>query len=175
LPDIGWLIGWLNQLISWLAQEWIAIIALIVALLSFYFGSLKGPDIDWLKSESSRLNIKEIHRKDQKYIPNKIEFDPAKFIFTNNGTRSGVIKLETIFEPLDELRPFFEGVDYIFRTDKTGSTSDMPYVSIPERESCIVDIGITVGLHSWKEYFSSWTCEQRTDIRDSVPGGSSKL
>jgi len=142
--------------ISWLAPEWIttiiAFIAFIVAVLSLWFSSLKGPDIDLC--ESPKFVMEKIGWENLNYIPDRIRFNPAQLIFINNGTRSGVIKLEIDFEPSEELKPFFDSADCVFKIGEKSSVGNMPHISIRERESCIIEVEIRVDFHDWKEHFS---------------------
>ena len=146
---------WLD--ISWPTPEWIttiiAFIAFIVAVLSLWFSSLKGPDIDLCGSP--KFIMEKIRWENLNYIPDRIRFSPAQLIFINNGTRSGVIKLEVNFEPSDEFKPFFSRAGYIFKIGEKSWSDDMPHVSMRERESCIIEVEVRVDFHDWKEYFDS--------------------
>lgn len=143
--------------IGWLTAEWIttiiAFIAFIVAVLSLWLSSLKGPDID-LCEDKIEFAMNKIQWKDINYIPYRIGFKPARFIFINNGTRSGVIKLEIHFQPSKEFEPFFSNVTCSFkRNGETIGKDDMPHISIRERETCIIEVEIAAEFHDWKENF----------------------
>jgi len=143
--------------ISWLTPEWIttiiAFIAFTVAVLSLWFSSLKGPDIDLC--EIPNFVMDKIRWESLNYIPDRIRFSPAQLIFINNGTRSGVIKLEANFEPSDEFKPFLSRAGYIFKIGEKSWSDDMPHISMRERESCIIEVEVRVDFHDWKEYFDS--------------------
>lgn len=146
---------WLD--ISWPTPEWIAtiiaFIAFIVAVLSLWFSSLKGPDIDLCGSP--KFIMEKIRWENLNYIPDRIRFSPTQLIFINNGTRSGVIKLEVNFEPSDEFKPFFSRAGYIIKVGERSWSDDMPHMSMRERESCIIEVEVRVDFHDWKEYFDS--------------------
>lgn len=154
MPDIGFL--GLEYTIA-MYVEWvttiIAFVAFIVAVLSLWFSSLKGPDIDLC--ESPKFVMEKIRWENLNYIPDRIRFSPAQLIFINNGTRSGVIKLEANFEPSDEFKPFLSRAGYIFKIGEKSWSDDMPHISMRERESCIIEVEVRVDFDDWKEYFDS--------------------
>jgi len=136
--------------------EWVtaglALLALIISTLSLWFTSLKGPDI--VLCEEPDIAQEGIATDTfSRIVPDTI-FCKTHLVFLNNGTVSGVLRLEAHFEPEKELVPFFKRSRFSLSIDGGPPQDVISPVSIGEKESRIISVNLTVELHDWKEYFS---------------------
>lgn len=132
----------------------VAVCSLSVAAVTVWLGFLKGPDITLYGSP--KFDMKKIDWSEIKLIPYAIQFSPAQLIFINEGARSGAIRLETFLRPSKEFDSFFSKHSCLFKRDNEPIWRDhMPYISIPDRESLIIEVEITAEFHDWKDYFDS--------------------
>jgi len=137
-------------------MEWItaplAFLALIMSVLSLWYTSLKGPDI--VLCEKPSFILEEIPREAfDHYLPHKLSSE-ARLLLVNNGTVSGVLRLNISFEPTIELKPFFDKATFSFTVGAGHHEGTMPPISISEKESCMIAIRLSVGLVNWKKYFA---------------------
>jgi hypothetical protein len=136
--------------------EWItptlAFLAFIVSVLSLWHTSVKGPDI--VLCERPEFALKRIPRRDFDYfIPDTLSSE-AHLTFLNKGTVSGVLRLDPRFEPAEELNPFFDKASFSFSINNASPGEIMPFISIREKESCVISLGLRIGFHDWKEHFA---------------------
>jgi hypothetical protein len=143
-------------------EIWTVIAALAafgVSAFTLYFTSLKGPNI--VLPETPQFIQKAIQRESfDRFIPHTIVFE-TNLIFLNNGTASGVLRMDAHFEPVKELIPFFNRDKFMFGTEyhRYTSSNSMPAISIHEKGSTVVYIELTVEFHDWRRYF----------VREPVP------
>lgn len=129
----------------------LAFIAVILAILSLWFTSLKGPDI--VLCNKPEFTLQKIPRQTfERIIPDEL-FCSGDMFFLNKGTVSGVLTLEARFEPANWLKPFFQSSRFSFKINGTQHEKSMPPISIREKESSVICISLYVELHDWKKYF----------------------
>jgi len=135
-----------------------AFAAVIVSGLTLWFTSLKGSNIVLL--ERPLFIQKTIQRETFDRIIPDIVFE-TNLIFLNNGTASGVLRMDARFEPMNELAPFFKKDRFMFGTEfhRYTASASMPPISIDEKDSAVIYIELTVEFHDWKRYF----------VREPVP------
>jgi len=136
--------------------EWItaplAFLALIISVLSLWYSSLKGPDI--VLCEKPCFVLEEIPREAfDHYIPHTLSSE-ARLLLVNNGTVSGVLRLNISFQPTIELKPFFDKATFSFTLGVGHHEGTMPPISISEKESCMIAIRLSVEFVNWKKYFA---------------------
>jgi hypothetical protein len=136
--------------------EWItaplALLALTISVLSLWYSSLKGPDI--VLCEKPCFVLGEIPREAfDHFVPHTL-FSEARLLLVNNGTVSGVLKLNISFEPTIELKPFFDKATFSFTVGSNQHDRTMPPISISEKESCMIAIRLSVEFVNWKKYFA---------------------
>jgi hypothetical protein len=138
--------------IEWIAATF-AFAALTVSLLSLWYTSLKGPDIVLCEVPrfSQRKTSSDIF---DRFIPHEL-YSEAHLLFLNNGTVSGVLRLEARFEPTTELKPFFERANLSFVVGDKSHQATVPPISLREKESCMVVVQISVEFVNWKRHFDS--------------------
>ncbi|MFC1505459.1 hypothetical protein ACFLQ6_00145 [Thermoproteota archaeon] len=145
------------------ATSMIAFFAFIIATVSLWFGSLKGPDL--VLCEIPSFELREIPKDNFKhYIPNDLSFLPIQLIFLNNGSRSGVLKLELSFKPSKILESHIDKFKYSIRINEV-SFEKPPYIVIKERESSIIEVRASLDLFYWKEHFHSNPVKEE-DVKD---------
>lgn len=86
-------------------------------------------------------------------IPHRISF-VSSFIFLNDGTRAGAVKLDPpSFSPSREFAKFFEM--FVVRVTDTTNNENIgnSYFVVKERESKIVNVEVEVVLSNWKKRF----------------------
>jgi len=137
-------------------MEWItaplAFLALIISVLSLWYTSLKGPDI--ILCEEPSFVLEEIPREAfDHYIPHTLSSE-TRLLFVNNGTVSGVLRLNVSFEPTIELKPFFDKANFSFTVGADHHERTMPLISISEKESRMIVIRLSVELVNWKKCFA---------------------
>jgi len=124
-----------------------------VSAFTLYFTSLKGADI--VLPEKPQFIQKTIQREDfDRFIPDSFDFE-ANLTFLNNGTASGVLRIDPFFESMKELAPFFKKTTFRFGLEPNKYTwsNSMPPISIHEKGSVVVYIQLTVEFHDWKKHF----------------------
>lgn len=131
-----------------------AFAAFVVSAFTLYFTSLKGPDIVLLEKPQF---IQQTIQRDSfdRSIPDTFNFE-ANLVFLNNGTASGVLRVDASFEPTKELIPFFKKATFMFGTEPYHYTSgnSMPPVATKEKGSIVVYNKLTVELYDWKRHFT---------------------
>jgi len=147
-----------------LDPEWIttivALVAFAVSVLSLWFSSLKGPDIDLVKISEKAFEKISKPEFSRRYIPYRIALHPVQLVFINNGTRAGVLRLKATFKSSKELEPFLDEIHYEIKgqTQAYSSRSEQTIVTEPiairERETNVVTLSITVTFDDWKEHFN---------------------
>lgn len=136
--------------------EWItaplALLALTISVLSLWYSSLKGPDI--VLCEKPCFVLEEIPREAfDHYVPHTLSSE-TRLLLVNNGTVSGVLKLNISFEPTIELKPFFDKATFSFTVGVDHHDRTMPPISISEKESCMITVRLSVEFVNWKKYFA---------------------
>jgi hypothetical protein len=136
--------------------EWItaplALLALIISVLSLWYSSLKGPDM--VLCEKPCFVLEEIPREAfDHYVPHTLSSE-TRLLLVNNGTVSGVLRLNISFEPTIELKPFFDKATFSFTLGPGHHEGTMPPISISEKESCMIAIRLSVEFVNWKKYFA---------------------
>lgn len=124
-----------------------------MSAFTLYYTSLKGPDI--VLREEPRFIQKPIQREDfDRFIPDSFDFE-ANLTFLNNGTASGVLRIDPFFESMKELAPFFKKAIFRFGLEPNKYTwsNSMPPVPIHEKGSIVVCVALTVDFHDWKKHF----------------------
>jgi hypothetical protein len=138
--------------IEWIAATF-AFAALTVSLLSLWYTSLKGPDIVLCEAPrfSERKTSSDIF---DSFIPYELHSE-AHLLFLNNGTVSGVLRLEPHFEPTTELKPFFNKANFSFVVADTIHEATIPPISMREKESCMVVVRVSLEFVNWKKHFAN--------------------
>jgi len=148
--------------IEWIAPS-LAFLALIVSLLSLWYTSLKGPDI--VLCDEPKFSLRKTSRDIfDRFIPHEL-FSEAHLLFLNNGTVSGVLRLEAHFEPTIELMPFFDSANSSFTVDGTIHEATVPPISMREKESCMVVVRLSIEFVNWKKSFANEPVP-KDEIRD---------
>jgi len=130
-----------------------ALAASSISALTLWFTSLKGPDI--ILCEKPDFDFDRIPKETfERIIPNHLSCG-SDLVFLNNGTLSGVLRLDAHFQPAEEMKPFLDRARFTFGLgDHQSSPEPMIPLSIPEKESRIIGVNLSVDFHSWKKHFS---------------------
>ena len=122
-------------------------IAATVSALTLWFTSLKGPDIDLCNIPEAKIENPGSERF-RGYIPYWFDLAPMLLVFSNNGSRGGVISsVSAQFQPSQGLKPFLKE----FRSSNElqwPGVGDPSYrqlpVSIREGDNCVVRLKCTL-------------------------------
>lgn len=129
-------------------------IAATVSALTLWFTSLKGPDIDLCNIPEAKIENPRSERF-REYIPYWFDLAPMQLVFSNNGSRGGVISsVSAQFQPSQGFKPFFDD----FRSSdelQWPGVADSSYrqlpVSIREGDNCVIRLKCTLSTLDWKD------------------------
>jgi hypothetical protein len=129
-------------------------IAAAVSALTLWFTSLKGPDID-LCNIPTKVRIENpCSEQFREYIPDWFDVAPMQLVFSNNGSRGGVISsVRAQFQPSPGFKPFFKEFTSSDELQWPG-VADSSYrqlpVSIREGDNCVIRFKGTLSTLRWK-------------------------
>lgn len=144
--------------------------AFIVASLTLWFSHLRGPDIDL-------CNIPKVEaqnpspRRFMEYIPYWFELAPTQLVFSNSGSRGGVISsVYAKFQPSKGFKPFFDGFSSSTGLQgpiEAGTPGQLP-VSIKEGNNCVIELQITLSTFEWREHLQTPQISDILNLRKFV-------
>jgi hypothetical protein len=134
-----------------------AALAAVVGVFTLWFTVIKGPDIRMIPN--IKLSIAEPPVVTLPF--ERIVVNPIPLLFVNNGSKSGVVfDLKIEFKPSVGFSKFYKQLIEV-KSVSGGAHKQLP-LTIPERDTAIVQLTLWIGLKPWKDF-------SRLDELQSVP------
>jgi len=147
-------------------------IAATVSALTLWFTSLKGPDID-LCNIPTKAKIENLWSgRFGEYIPNWYDLAPMQLVFSNNGSRGGVISsVSAQFQPSPGFKPLFKeftSSDELQWPGVVDSSYRQLPVSIREGDNCVIQFKGTLSTLDWKDNLQIGKVSDISNVRKIV-------
>jgi hypothetical protein len=142
--------------------------AFIIAFISLWFSQIKGPHIDLCKTPE----VKVLDLSSQNWgnvVPFWFNLSPMQLIFSNSGSRGGVISsVFARFQPSKEFKPFFNDFrsSVELQCPAEGVAPRQLPVSILQGDNCIVKLSCTIEFLNWKEHLKTPQTTNITNIKE---------
>jgi len=139
---------------SSLSSALFSAVAAAVSALTLWFTRLKGPDIELVDISEEQVGVSELRQQQfSERAPSSLDIEPIELLFTNSGSRSGIIReVMADFEPSLEFRSFFKEFRSNIKWESESSQAPqygLP-VSIREGDSRVITVDCQVGLIDWR-------------------------